>query len=121
MENPGRYLPQASFSRPVVALEDGYIYKIDARAVGALVVFLGGGRRRASDAIDHSVGISAIAGVGQEVDRDRPLAIIHADSEDSWEQAAARLRAAVTLGPDRTESTAAVDGRVSGESIDANH
>lgn len=121
LQNPERFLPQASFSRPVVALEDGYICKIDARAVGALVVFLGGGRRRATDAIDHSVGISAISGVGQEVDRDRPLAIVHADSEDSWEQAAARLRAAVTIGPDRTESKAVIDGRVSGETIDANH
>jgi thymidine phosphorylase len=121
LQNPERFLPQATFSRPVSANENGYICKIDTRAVGALVVFLGGGRRRASDPIDHSVGISAISGVGQRVERESPLGMIHANSEQTWEQAATRLRAAVTIGPDRVESPAVIDQRVRGEAFDANH
>ena len=60
---------------------------------------LGGGRRRAEDSIDHGVGLSEIAGLGDTVGPERPLALVHARSESEAEDAARRLRAAFEVGP----------------------
>lgn len=92
------YLPQAPVVRAVHPNQPGRVQSMDMRAVGLAVVELGGGRRRASDRIDSSVGLSALASPGQHVDGDRPLAIIHARSESDAEAAAQELRAAVTIG-----------------------
>ncbi len=54
---------------------------MDTRALGMSVVTLGGGRRKATDPIDYSVGLSDIAALGAKVDTQTPLAIIHANSE----------------------------------------
>ena len=75
----------------------GFVSRVDARALGLLVVDLGGGRRRVEDAIDPSVGLADVRGVGDAVDRDRPIAIVHARSAADAERAAKRLREAVTV------------------------
>lgn len=71
---------------------------MDTRALGMSVVTLGGGRRKATDAIDYSVGLSDIAALGTKIDSKTPLAMIHANDEKSWEAAAQEVRDAITLG-----------------------
>ena len=51
---------------------------------------MGGGRRQASDTIDYSVGFTDMARLGDQVDGQRPLAVIHAKDENSWQEAAAK-------------------------------
>ncbi|MEQ8331661.1 thymidine phosphorylase [Nisaea sp.] len=75
----------------------GTVTAIDTRQVGLAVVELGGGRRRAEDRIDHSVGLSDIAGLGDRVDGDHPLAIVHARTEADAARAGAALKAAFTI------------------------
>lgn len=48
-----RYLPAATLNKPVFPAGAGYIRSMDTRALGMTVVALGGGRQRASDAIDY--------------------------------------------------------------------
>ena len=62
------------------------------------VVALGGGRLRADQSIDHAVGFSEIAGLGEEVGPERPIALLHARSEDTAARAEASLRAAFQVG-----------------------
>ena len=76
----------------------GVLARVDARALGLIVVELGGGRRRVEDSIDPAVGLAEVCGVGEVVDRDRPIAIVHARSAADAEAAAIRLREAVTVG-----------------------
>ena len=71
---------------------------IDTRAVGMAVVALGGGRQRSSDKLDYSVGLDGIAGLGAKVDEQTPLAMIYANSEESWQHAAQRLKQAFHIG-----------------------
>jgi thymidine phosphorylase len=71
---------------------------VDARALGLLVVELGGGRRRADDAIDPAVGLADVCGVGDAVGPDRPLAVVHARSAADAEAAAAVLRSSMPVG-----------------------
>ena len=82
----------------VAAGRAGFVTAIDARALGLAVVELGGGRRRASDAIDHAVGLENLIGLGASVDPDTALARIHAADEAALRRAEARVRAAYTIG-----------------------
>ena len=60
---------------------------------------LGGGRSRETDPVDHSVGFTEVAALGEQVGPgERPLALAHARDEASAERAADALRNAVTLG-----------------------
>ena len=113
------YLPQAPIIRPVFPDHSGYIDKIDTRTVGSVVVYLGGGRRRAEDSINPSVGVSEIYGIGRAVDTDTPLALIHAADEDSWEHAAMRLKSAFAIGPERVGESPVIHSRVEGERSNA--
>ena len=91
-------LPAAPIVRPVAPRRAGFVEAIDARAVGLAVVELGGGRARATDAIDPAVGLTRLAGLGAEVSTEAPLALVHARDEGRVEAAMARLRAAFRIG-----------------------
>jgi thymidine phosphorylase len=68
-------------------------------------VSLGGGRTRPQDPVDHAVGLTRLAALGDDVGPDRPLGLVHARSADAADKAAAELRAAYTVG--RTAPAAA--------------
>ncbi|MGQ4880657.1 thymidine phosphorylase [Billgrantia sp. LNSP4103-1] len=97
LERHDRYLPQAPVVRPVYAERNGRITRMDTRAVGLAVVELGGGRRAPEDAIDPAVGLTGIAALGEALDRERPLAWVHARSDAEAERAAVQLRAAIEV------------------------
>ncbi|GCU52437.1 thymidine phosphorylase [Escherichia coli] len=59
---------------------------------------MGGGRRQASDTLDYSVGFTDMASPGDQVDGQRPLAVIHAKDENSRPEAAKTGKAASQLG-----------------------
>ena len=88
-------LPKAPVIRPVFPEAKGYVSDIDTRSLGLTVVELGGGRTRAEDVIDSSVGLEHVISIGDT--SEHPLAIIHARDEASWQQAANSLRAAVSF------------------------
>jgi len=94
LDRPATYLPTASVVRPVAPEQAGYLTAVDGRAVGNAVIELGGGRRRAEDDLDLSVGFADFAPLGGAVGPDRPIAVVHAASEEDAQTAAARLRAA---------------------------
>ena len=74
------------------------VQQMDTRAIGMAVVALGGGRRRASDTIDYSVGFSDFCQLGQWVEVGQPLAMVHARHESAYHEAAQALRQAIVLG-----------------------
>lgn len=112
VERYDHYLPQAVLCKPVFAEQAGIITAMDTRALGMSVVGLGGGRRQASDSIDYSVGLTEMVRLGDSVDGQRPLAVVHARDEASWQQAAEAVRAAVTLGERAPEPTPVVYRRI---------
>ena len=100
-------LPQAPVQREVTVQAAGVVQAIDVRALGECVVDLGGGRRVPGAAIDPAVGLSDVAERGQWLETGAPLAIVHARTAADAERAAARVRAAFTLGGDAPPSVAA--------------
>ncbi len=112
IERYDSYLPAATLSKPVYAEMPGIVNAMDTRALGMAVVALGGGRRRANDSIDYSVGLTEMAQLGDAVDGQRPLAVIHANDEASWQQAADTLRAAMKIGEQPPAATPVVYQRI---------
>jgi thymidine phosphorylase len=101
VDAPERCLPAAPIVVPAEPIEAGTVAAVDVRAVGLAVVALGGGRARETDPVDHSVGLTDVAGAGERVGPgQRPLALVHAADEAAAERAAETLRAAYALGDD---------------------
>jgi len=98
VERAGAYLPVARVRRPVLAARSGYVCGIATREIGLLVVELGGGRRQASDAVDHRVGLSEVIALGRRVEVGEPLAVVHAADEASAAAACARLAGLIEIG-----------------------
>ena len=96
----GARLPRAPVCRPLPSPRDGVVAAMDTRAVGLVVIALGGGRARAGDAIDPRVGIGDLRSVGTRVARGEPLAVVHAASRDAAEAALRDLGAAIRVGDD---------------------
>ncbi|HIA94245.1 MAG TPA: thymidine phosphorylase [Candidatus Marinimicrobia bacterium] len=82
LKNSDSHFKSASVVKPIPASQSGYVSEIDTRAVGLAVVELGGGRKKASDSIDHSVGFTHVLGLGEKVEVGQPLGYVHAQNED---------------------------------------
>ena len=74
---------RAPIIQPWPAKSAGVVKKMDAEPIGRASVLLGAGRRKADDPIDFAVGFSGIKKVGEHVDLDEPLFVIHARNERS--------------------------------------
>jgi thymidine phosphorylase len=98
LEHPDRHLPRAPVRMAVPPERPGLVMRVAARALGTILIALGGGRRRADDDIDAAVGLADVAGVGDTVNDTRPLATVHARSEADARAAAAAVREALTIG-----------------------
>ena len=103
IESYDKYLPQASIIRPVYADRQGFTHSMDTRELGLSVVTLGGGRRKPGDALDYSVGLTNVCAIGDEVSADKPIAMVHAQSEAAFKEAAAAVKAAIKVEDTRPE------------------
>ncbi len=104
LDAPSRHLPGAPVVQPIEPGSAGVVSAIDVRAVGIAIVNLGGGRAREDDIVDHGVGLTEVAALGERVEPGgRPLALVHARDDDSARRAADAVRAAFVLGDPPSE------------------
>ncbi|MFC7703251.1 thymidine phosphorylase [Plastorhodobacter daqingensis] len=105
-------LPSAPVVREVPCPAEGYVRAINGEALGLAVVALGGGRLRDGDRINPSVGLSEIAALGEELQPDMPLALVHAATEADAERAIAAVQAAYHFGPEEPPEPPLVHRRI---------
>ena len=98
------YLGHAEYIRPVYAEISGIVSAMNTREIGLAVVEMGGGRKSARDRIDHLVGFDKFIRLGERASLDKPLAVIHARSEEQWLEAASRLKSAIEIGGEYRET-----------------
>jgi thymidine phosphorylase len=99
LASPDRHLPRAPVTLEAQTARAGTVTGLDVRAVGLVVVALGGGRTRETDPVDPAVGLTEIAAPGERVEPGgRPLALVHAANAAAAGRAAESLRAAFRLG-----------------------
>ena len=92
-------LPVAPVQRLLLAPQAGVLAGMDTRALGLLVLALGGGRRLASDPVDPRVGLSQMLPLGSVVQAGQPVLCVHAASADAADQACRAALAALLLLP----------------------
>lgn len=70
IDRPDAYLTPGAGDdwREIPAFSGPWVKAVDTRALGEIVVRLGGGRLRSGDRIDHSVGLYGLARVGEKLD-----------------------------------------------------
>lgn len=86
-------LPDAQFKIPVLSEKSGYVSGITANEIGTAAMLLGAGRATKDSVIDLSVGIVLHKKIGDQVEKDEPIATIHASQEDVGESLAKILKA----------------------------
>jgi thymidine phosphorylase len=101
LERSSAHLARAAVVKACPAERSGYVVGMDARQVGVAVVALGGGRGRADDAIDPSVGLADVVDVGRAVRPGDALCLVHAASETAADAAIVLLRGAIRIGDAR--------------------
>lgn len=114
LERPDAYLPLPEVTLPVAPVRAGFVAAEDVYAIGMAVVALGGGRTRADQQIDHSVGLTQFAPVGAAVGPDRPLCLVHAHTAAQAEATAAGVRAAITVADEAPAPTPVILERIEG-------
>ena len=105
-------LTAANVVKPVPAPHSGTITHIETREVGLAVVELGGGRKKASDTIDHTVGFTDVLGLGEKVDKGQPLAIVHAKNEDDANHIIALIQKAYRINDSNVEPSPTIIERL---------
>lgn len=90
-------LPAATVIREVPSLGAGFVSAIEGQGLGLAVVGLGGGRQREGDKLNLSVGLSELAGIGEDIGAGEPLCMVHAATEAAADEAIARVQAAYAL------------------------
>ena len=88
-------LPQPAFRRTVRCGVSGYVQAMDTMALGLAAQAMGAGRIRKTDALDYSVGFVLTVRIGDRVQPEDTLCILHARSEAEADQAEAAIRAAI--------------------------
>ena len=74
LEHPDRHLPAAPVIRAIEPERAGFVTAHATRAIGLVVMELGGNRARETDTIDYAVGLAEIAAPGAEVGARRAAA-----------------------------------------------
>ena len=92
IESWEEHLPVAPLVRPVFAESAGTLVKMDALEVGNAIIELGGGRRQMGVTLNLAVGIADVAHVGDRVDSAKPLAVIHAQTDEQGQVAAQMIQ-----------------------------
>lgn len=93
-------LPVASKVVAFSADKKGFVSAMDGEAIGMALVELGGGRRKTSDKIDHSVGFWFEKFVGDAVKKGDTIAQIYAKDAKTAEIARKMLEEAIEIAPE---------------------
>lgn len=109
IENPSLFQTTAHRA-PVIAPADGTVADVDPDLIGRACLTLGAGRTSVSDKVNHAVGISGIAKVGQTVSRGEPIAVIHASSAESLDASTALVAKAFVVKSGEVKPTKLILG-----------
>lgn len=82
VNDPKGVLPQAKYQIQLPAKTSGVVAKIVADEIGVASMLLGGGRQKADDQLDYSVGIVLNKKIGDKVESGEPLLTIYSNREE---------------------------------------
>jgi thymidine phosphorylase len=96
--DPDAPLPAAEYRQGALpAPADGWVTRLDARAVGVAAWRLGAGRARKEDDVSYAAGVRCLAKPGDYVRRGEPVLELHADHQDRFGPAAEAVDGALSI------------------------
>ena len=103
IDDPG-LLPASPVRETFTASRNGYVTRIEPRAIGRAIVAMGGGRQKVEDTVNFGVGFRIGVEPGHKVRKGDPLATIHAADDAGVRVGRAALESALVIG-DRLDET----------------
>jgi pyrimidine-nucleoside phosphorylase len=100
-DDPEKLLEKGVLQIPLAAENDGYVTKIDTRAVGLAVCALGGGRVKVEDKIDYAVGFAGAKKLGDRVEKGEELGTIFCRQKSHADTISENLRNAYKIGVEK--------------------
>lgn len=83
LEDPSKLNGAGTQEAVALAERSGFVSEVHARSIGDAAFVLGAGRERASDPVDHGVGVWMHVGPGDRVDEGQPIATLaHRDGKN---------------------------------------
>jgi len=90
----------------------GYLTNLDAGLIGRASVFLGAGRDRVEDPVDHSVGIMLMAKPGDQLSKGDAILELHYHDTAKRDRALELANRAFTIGAERPAARPVIVGEV---------
>jgi pyrimidine-nucleoside phosphorylase len=117
VDDPGK-LTRAPVATPVAADRSGFVADVNPRALGEAVLDLGGGRRRAEDAVDPAVGIRLLRRYGDRIKAGEDLAVVASRDADTGKRIAeTTVRGAFRIAEEPPVERALIRGLVTENGI----
>ena len=104
-EDPESLLDSSIQKFDIISAEGGYVTAVDTQAIGDAICTLGGGRTKAEDSIDPSVGFASDWKVGDRLESGDTIATVFCRSREQFEAVERKLSKAYLVGHDAIEST----------------
>lgn len=95
--------PSHSVEEDLVAAEDGYVQKIEARRIGLASQHTGAGRATKEDTVDLAAGIYVCKKIGDKVEKGEILAKVYGNDESKVNAASLEAEKAFTVGSEPVE------------------
>lgn len=89
---------------PIKAKTNGYVKKLDAKALGIISMKLGGGRLTKDDVIDHSVGIVLNKKIGDFVEKGEKIATLYSSKIENMEELKEDFKEAIEIQREKLEN-----------------
>lgn len=109
---PEKYLPSAKIIRPVFPNKPGYVSAMHTRDIGLSIIELKGGRTTPEQKLDYATGYTNFCQIGDYVDDQQPLAVVHAQNEEDYDRAADSLQRMITLCPGKPKLSSPIIDKV---------
>lgn len=117
VDNPD-LLPQASIKNDILAMQSGFIEKVDANRIAQAALVLGAGREKKDQPIDHTVGVEILVNVGDEIAEGDVVARLHANDKTKSIAAQSYIQDAIAYSEDVVEPLPLFYGVIDGRSLD---
>jgi pyrimidine-nucleoside phosphorylase len=101
-------LPKSKYKIEIRSGKDGYVSEIDAFKIGMAAVYVGAGRIKKEDSIEHGTGFVFNKKEGDNVRKDEILVYIHTNNKQNIEEIKKRLESAIKISSNKILSPQAI-------------
>ncbi|MGD9678057.1 MAG: pyrimidine-nucleoside phosphorylase [Vulcanibacillus sp.] len=116
VDNPA-LLPKALKNIDILAIEEGYVHKIEAEEIGYSAMLLGAGRATKESNIDLAVGIVLHKKIGDYVKLGETFVTLHVNNEDNLDEVIKNVISAYKISSRKAEQRNLIYGMVTRDGI----